>query len=167
MIRSLARNIGVVVRNPKWTSYGALEADVFTRTKEDFALLITVIEPLAKIEFTRDLNEPHQYAPKEQVIKQAIAYFNAERFWESHEALESVWRASSGDEKILIQGTILLVAAFVHLQKDEKEIALNLLKRASRQLEWSERYYYGIDLVDLRDKIAKMVTGRELNVFQL
>jgi len=51
-------------------------------------------------------------------VRMGIDLFNEERYWESHEALESVWLNASGREKELLQGLILIAAALVHMQKD-------------------------------------------------
>ena len=166
-IRSLARSVGADPRNPKWTSYGALELDVFTRTEEDFQVFLSVVEPLASLEFSRDLSHPWPFLPKGRVVEEAKAYFNAERYWECHEILESVWRNVSGDEKLFVQGVILVCAALVHHQKGEEGVALNVLKRAMRQLRWEHDAYQGINVRALRENVTKMLASGRLSVFTI
>jgi hypothetical protein len=161
MVRSLARYIGAEVRNPKWTSYGALEVDLFAPSKQDSLLVEAALKPLMKIEFWRNLDEPPHFTSREQIVEEARSYFNAERFWESHETLEAVWRNTKGDEKDLQQGLILVAAAFVHLQKDELEVALGIFRRGLPKLRWSERYYLGIDIQIVRKQVEEILrTGR-------
>lgn len=166
-IRSLARSVGTDPRNPKWTSYGALELDIFSRTEEDFQLFLSVVEPLASLEFSRDLNQPPPFLPKDKLVAEAREYFKAERYWECHEVLESVWRNVSGDEKLFVQGVILVCAALVHHQKGEDDIALNVLKRAARQLRWDHDTYHGINVTALQAHVTRMLETGRLCVFAI
>ena len=113
--------------NPKWTSYGALEIDIFSPSRQDFEVVMAAIAPfIESVEFAKDLQEAPPFLPKEQAIDEAVVLFNAERFWEAHEVLESLWRVAEGTEKKLLQGLILVSAAFVHHQKDESKVALGV-----------------------------------------
>ena len=167
IVRILAENLGSSARNPKWTSYGALEIDVFAKSEADFETLLAAIEPMAKVEFTRNLDHVPKHLEKRQAIELAISYFNQERYWESHEILESVWRISNGDEKELLQGMILVDAAFVHVQKRELDVALGVLRRAIKQLEWKETYYHGVDIQALREKVRKTIEDAKFEVFRV
>ncbi len=166
-VRTLAENLGSSARNPKWTSYGALEIDVFAKGEADFETLLAAIEPMVKVEFTRNLDESPKHLERGQAIELAISYFNQERYWESHEILESVWRISDGDEKGLLQGMILVDAAFVHVQKKEPDIALGVLRRAIKQLEWNERYYHGMDIQAIREKTMRIIDDGKFEVFRI
>jgi len=160
LTRSLAREVGAEVRNPKWTSYGALEVDVFVASRADFDLLLSAVEPVSSLEFFHDLNVAPPHHPLLEVVHEAREYFNAERYWESHEALEAVWRDVSGEEKRYVQGLILVCAAFVHHQKREHDVALSVLGRASKQLDYAGRTYQGIDTRLLRKNVnAVLETG--------
>ncbi|HEY6283449.1 MAG TPA: DUF309 domain-containing protein, partial [Nitrososphaerales archaeon] len=90
-IRVLGRSLGADARSPKWTSYGALELDIFCTTEPDFKLFLTAVSPLYKTEFVRDLNKSPGYEPESELFAESRHYFNAERYWECHEVLESVW----------------------------------------------------------------------------
>ncbi|MDA4128218.1 MAG: DUF309 domain-containing protein [Thaumarchaeota archaeon] len=158
VVREIAKNIGGSARNPKWTSYGALEIDVFFESKAEFDLFMAALEPLSKTEFTRDLNVAPAFKPKQAIIGEAVEFFNAERYWEAHEDLEAIWRNSNGEEKSLLQGIILVCAAFVHHQKGEKDVSLSVLRRALKQLEWKERIYEGIDVHALRARSEEIVS---------
>ncbi len=63
---------------------------------------------------------------RDESIEYARELFNAERYWEAHEVLEGIWKESNGDEKEVIQGIILLAAAFVHLQRGEEDVAYSI-----------------------------------------
>jgi len=167
IVRSLARYLGTEVRNPKWTSYGALEVDVFAPSKGDSLLLEAALKPLMKVEFWRNLDEPPHFMPREEVVEEARSYFNAERFWESHETLEGLWRNTGGEEKELQQGLILVAAAFVHLQKDETEVALSILRRALPKLGRSERTYLGVDIEAVRKHVKDIIDSGRPEIFRI
>jgi len=152
-VKSVAFELGVRARNPKWTSLGALEVDLFATSKGDIQLLLAALEPLGRLEFVHDLGEAPRYRNPEEAVWEARTLFNAERYWESHEVLEGIWRTLEGEEKRYVQGVILVCAAFVHHQKGEDEVGLGVLKRASPQLDYSQGTYHGIDVKRLKDSV--------------
>ncbi len=166
-VREIAQTLGSEARNPKWTSYGALEMDAFSPTRGDFQLLASALEPLCKLEFVRDLNTAPQFKPEEEQFAEALGYFNSERYWESHEVLEGVWRTKQGAEKSLLQGIILVCAAFVHHQKGEESVAVGVLQRARRQLDYGERRYHGFDIEALRKATDSCLASGRLAEFRL
>ena len=50
-------------------------------------------------------------------VRLGLALYNAGRFWEAHEALEAVWRASGPAERALWQGLIQAAAAMLHRER--------------------------------------------------
>ncbi|HEY6282868.1 MAG TPA: DUF309 domain-containing protein, partial [Nitrososphaerales archaeon] len=84
-----------------------------------------------------------------------------------HEVLESVWRIKHGDEKRLLQGIILVCAAFVHHQKGEEEVALSVLRRGAKQLEFGSPNYAGIDLSSLRENVGRLLEKKQLSNFRV
>jgi len=166
-IRRIAVDLGGRAVNPKWTSYGALEIDVFAPSRQDFEVILAALAPLGETEFAKDLQVPPPHLPKDRAVGEAIALFNAERFWEAHEVLESLWRVEEGDEKKLLQGLILVCAAFVHLQKDEPDVALGVARRGLPLLRWSGASYYSVDVSDVRRRVTRMLETGELSLFRL
>lgn len=167
-MRSLARILGEEARNPKWTSYGALEVDVFAPSKADFHLFLASVEPLGTVEFSRDdLNEAPRHMAKEETIALARGYFNQERYWESHELFESVWRTLSGVEKSYVQGVILVCAAFVHEQKGERSVAMGIFRRSRKQLDYPADDYYGISVRKLAESVDSILATGEPSVFNV
>lgn len=160
-IKALANATGAQAKNPKWTSYGALEIDIFAPTKSDFHLFTAAVEPLARIEFHTDLNQAPPHRTDAELFAEARVLFNSERYWECHEVLEGKWRTLSGEEKGLVQGIILVCAAQVHHQKGEEEVAISMLRRASKQLDTRLGVYHGIDTLAMRERVSEMIsTGR-------
>jgi hypothetical protein len=166
-VRALARSAGAESRNPKWTSYGALELDIFCPTRADFDLFLTVIQPIAELEFVRDLNLAAPYRTEEELFSEARDYFNGERYWECHEALEGIWRLKQGEEKRYLQGVILVCAAFVHHQKGEDEVALGVLRRAANQLEFPAEEYGGFSVPNLAARVRGILEKKQFSNFRL
>ena len=96
-----------------------------------------------------------------------IDLFNEERYWESHEALESVWLNASGREKELLQGLILIAAALVHMQKDEDAVAVSILSRAVEKFRNSSGLYLGIEIAKLEETIRSMIASCKPAVFKI
>ena len=51
-------------QHPRWTSYGALEVDVFTASAQDFQVFLAAIEPLSKVEIFKNLDEVPPFKPR-------------------------------------------------------------------------------------------------------
>lgn len=166
-VRAKARGLGCQAVNPRWTSYGALEIDVFAPSREAFKRLLHEIEPLVRVEFYRELGGPAPARGPGEAVAEARRYFNQERFWECHEALEDVWHRAEGDERRLLQGIILVAAAFVHHQRGDLDAGLRVLKRAYRHLAWREGTYYGLDVMGLRRQVEAMLTQGRMWLLKL
>jgi uncharacterized protein len=159
-VRTIAKTLGVDPRNPKRTSYGALELDIFSSSRADFDLFLEAVRPVAEIEFIRDLNVAPQHKEEAAVFSEARELFNGERYWECHEVLEGVWRTKHGDEKRLLQGIILVCAAFVHHQKGEDTIALGVLRRGIKQLEYPTPAYGGFSVSRLKRDVEEVLESK-------
>lgn len=94
---------------------------------------------------------------KEEGIDRARDLFNDERFWRCHEILESIWKKSEGEEKRLLNGVILVAAAFVHFQKGENETSIGILRRAHDKIRSSRGEYHGIKLDLLLENLTNII----------
>ena len=166
-VRAVAKSTGAEARNPKWTSYDALELDVFCPSKADFDLFTSAVRPLASLEFARDPNVAPPYRTEEDLLREAREMFNSERYWECHEVLEGLWRQKKGEEKRLLQGMILVCAAFVHHQKGEEDVALGVMRRAADQLEYASDSYGGFDVLGMKRNVQNLLKARRLSVFRV
>ncbi|MYB47277.1 MAG: DUF309 domain-containing protein [Cenarchaeum sp. SB0662_bin_33] len=104
---------------------------------------------------------------KKKAILDGIAYFNAERYWESHEAFEGAWKESFEGEKDLLQGIILVAAGFVHYQKNQDVICLSIFKRALQKLSSCTGIYHKIDVEQLKTKVHHTIQSKRITTFQL
>ncbi len=166
-IRALARTVGAEARNPKWTSYGALEIDIFCPSRADLEMFIAATEPLARLEFLTDLNRAPKHLTDDEVFSRARILFNSERYWECHEVLEGLWRQKQGEEKSLLQGIILICAGFVHHQKGEEGVALSVLNRGAKQLDVSRVEYGGFDITSMKKQVQLMLALKRFTNFRV
>ena len=166
-IKALAKAVGVEARNPKWTSYGALELDIFCPTAADLETFLAASKPIAKAEFVTDLSRAPEHLTDDEVLSKAKRLFNAERYWECHEVLEGLWRQKEGDEKRLLQGVILVCAAYVHHQKGEDGVALGVLGRGAILLDSTLEKYHALDVSRLRDQVRRALEAGTLAGFRL
>ncbi len=70
----------------------------------------------------------------EEYLK-GIELFNNNKYWEAHEAWESVWRAAKGDEKLFYQALIQAAAALLHYDRSNSQGAHLCIKNSLAKLE--------------------------------
>jgi len=139
-------------------SQAAIELDLLVPSKKAMDLCLKrLIEDLGEPLTVRELDLPAQISTPERAVETGIALFNEERYWESHESLEAAWRTATGAERKILQGIILLAASLVHLQKDDSEVALSIMKRANVKLP-QEGTCYSIDLTKLKQRVNKLLS---------
>ncbi len=108
------------------------------------------------------------YIEDKERLKHAKELFNAERYWEAHEMLEGLWKKSSGEEKDILQGLILVCAAFVHAQKAEYDIALSILRRALIKFNGkSIKTIDGIDIVKVIENVNIILNSNRITRFSI
>lgn len=149
-------------------SSSAVELDLLLDSK---SILEKAVEALAReigpVLTIRQLDVESAPIGDAQTIKLGLDLFNEERYWESHEALETAWRRMTGAEKDILQGIILLAAALVHLQKNEQSIALSVIGRAHQRLSPYDGGHFGIDLSVLKTKVEGMLSAGEPQFFKV
>jgi len=133
--------------------------------KEELDFLVEKLSSIGKLDNARHIVEEN--VEKEIGLKDGIFYFNNERFWECHEALEGVWKKCYGREKELVQGIILLAVAFAHSQKNDYLIGLGMLSRVLEKLGNSPALYHNIDVDRIRRKIIDMKKSNTLTRFEI
>ena len=147
------------VGNVRVSSY-AIELDLLLDSKQELQDAVHALEAkLGPLLTLRELDIVGTQLEVGKEIRQGIDLFNSERYWESHEAWEYAWRKASGAEKEVLQGIILVAAAFVHLQKNEGEVALSIIDRAYNKLAGKTSECVGIDIEGLRNELTEMISG--------
>jgi hypothetical protein len=136
-----------------------IEFDTNIPDGTDIKKIITKFEAIAPLASYEHISERHM--EKDVAIKRAVQLFNDERYWEAHEALEYVWKNATGIEKELLNGIILVAAAFVHDEKDEQDVCISILQRARKKLDRDSGIYQGIDTNRIADRVSEIIsTGR-------
>jgi hypothetical protein len=114
-----------------------------------------------------ELTESNTSHSKEQTLVQAIFLFNIERFWKSHELLESLWRIANGQEKSILNSIILMDAAYVHLQRGESDIFISILKRALEKLKNVSGSYLFLNLNEIKTEVNEMVKNANTRLIKI
>ena len=152
-IRTLNADIGNLRVSPV-----AIEFDLLAQSKHVMELcLAKLIERLGPALTVRELDLPPQPSTPAASVKDGIALFNEERYWESHESLEAAWKPATGVERDILQGIILLAASLVHLQKDESEIALSIMQRSNAKLP-QQGELYEVELTKLKRQVEQLLS---------
>lgn len=161
--RDLCRDIIVSIRVCRIASK-FIELDVSVDS-ENFDAIVARLEPIGKLDNVRHVIE--EDVSKDDGIRDGIFYYNHERFWEAHEAWEGVWKKCKNQEKLLVQGIILLAVAFAHCQKNDVLIGLGMLSRAEEKIGDSAGSYHGIDIDRIKKKITEMKQTKNLVRFEV
>lgn len=159
----LTSDLDALIRDMR-VSKKYLEFDVSTPIA-NLDRLVEKLEPIGNLDHARHLVE--EKIEKEKALDDAVFYFNNERFWECHEVLESVWKATYEGEKDLVQGIILVAAALVHYQKDESDICISILGRAMEKLAAANGKYHGIDIDAFKKKVSEMIRSGRIGTFPI
>jgi len=85
----------------------------------------------------------------EHGIAEGIHLFNTRKFFEAHEALETVWLKAKGQRKTLFHGLIQVAAAFHHHTHGNPAGFRSLLEKGCTKLERFGAEAEGLDLADL------------------
>lgn len=154
----------VTVRDAR-VSKKYIEFDISMPDSMDIDTLARRIEIIAPLVSYEHIVERHM--DKYEAISRAVELFNDEKYWGAHEALEPVWKAASGSEKSILNGIILVAAAFVHDEKNESEICLSILERARKKLDGISGSYHGIDVDRIAGLISKIINSRSVERFTI
>ena len=161
------KNYGADIGNLRVSS-SAVEFDLLIDSADKLQTAVKALETkIGSLLTLRKLDVKPLEIGNDEAIRLGIELFNEERYWESHEALESAWKNSTGDEKEVLQGLILLAAALVHWQKNEEQVALSVMRRAREKLVAHRVEYFGIDIADLTEKLDKMLAANKPEFFRL
>lgn len=77
-------------------------------------------------------------------LRRGVALFNAGLFFECHEFLEDIWRATAGRDRDFYHGIIQVAAAFYHFEKGNQHGARTLLGKALSKLERYRPRHLGV-----------------------
>lgn len=145
----------------------AVEFNLFARDQNELETRKSLlVRDGFKVVTMKMLDTPPTPVRGEDALREGLELFNQERFWESHETLEQIWRVSKGAQRDVVQSLILTAAAFVHYQKGEPEICLSVLKRARAKMD-SFANLAPVSLEALRRNVDEILASRHVVLFTL
>lgn len=161
------RGLGGDVGNLRVSS-SAVELDLLLDSKPALEKAVQALEVKIGPSVTvKQLDLANPPLGNTESIKLGLALFNEERYWESHEALEQAWRRITGSEKEILQGVILIAVALVHLQKNETDITVSIMRRAYDKLNPYDGEYFGVDISILKSHVARMLSAGRPDFFKI
>ena len=93
-------------------------------------------------------------------LAEGLRFYRAGKFFDAHEAWESVWLTAPQPEKTFLQGLIQVTVAFHHLYRDNPLGTQRLLHSALRKLESYPADFGGIDVTilcnDIRERLHSL-----------
>ena len=155
--RNLVAESSVILRDIRVATH-FLEIDMSISDGFQLAPTLSLLGNIAPLVEYQEIEE--NKLEKKDSINYAIALFNSEKYWRTHEILEGVWKHSENTEKQILNSIILISAAFVHYQKNEGDICIGILERALQKLGDAEGDYFGMDLSTIKAKVAKIIKTR-------
>lgn len=163
--RDLTHPIEIIIRDCRISS-NFIELDISIPKKENLDKVLNFLKTISPIKDLIEVQERH--LTKNEAINNAIVLFNEEKYWWSHEALEMIWKKSKGEEKQLLNGLILVCAAFVHNQKDEYKICLSILERSMTKFSTvKESIYFGINIDEIKKRITEILENKKIVQFKI
>lgn len=92
----------------------------------------------------------------DQALNRGIDLFNRAHFFDAHEVLEDIWRATTKDRPLRrhLQGMVQLAVAFHHESRGNHLGARSVLARALRNLEGADESFPMLDLARLRAHLS-------------
>lgn len=163
--RELTNSLDIIIRDCRIAS-DFIELDLSIEKKENIDKVFNLLKKISSIKEIIEVKERH--LSKEEAITRAIVFFNDEKYWWSHEALEMVWKEASGHEKQLLNGLILICAALVHFQKNENNICFSILERSMiKFLNVKDSNYYGINIDKIKILIRQILENKKILKFKI
>lgn len=142
---------------------GAYEKTIFFDDKK----FLSSLRGIGSVLFIDEITEEKKTGPIEETMASAVYLFNMERFWKSHEVLEHIWKDASGSTKKLLNGFILVNAAYVHLQKGELEIYFSILGRSAEKLKDAPVYLFNANMKLLLQNVERILSEKKTLYFKI
>jgi len=89
--------------------------------------------------------------------RDGVALFNRRQFFECHERWETLWKRSTGADRLFYQAMIQAAAALLHAAKGNRRGALSLWSKAGEKLDTFGDHFKGVALDRLRAEIGAYV----------
>jgi uncharacterized protein len=100
----------------------------------------------------------------EALLARGVALFNDGEYFACHEAWEELWKRSTGENRVALQGLIQAAAALLHARRGNRRGALSVHRKAMRNLEGVADDCLGMRLADFRRSLAECFRASEKGV---
>jgi predicted metal-dependent hydrolase len=91
----------------------------------------------------------------------AIELFNAGEYFAAHEAFESLWRGSTGTERLFYHGLTQAAVALHHLRRGNLRGARAVAERARTRLAGVPSPFRALDTVDFVEQLRRFIEDPE------
>jgi predicted metal-dependent hydrolase len=89
------------------------------------------------------------------IFRRGAEQFNRGEFFDAHETWEVLWLEATGRDKIFLQATIQIAAAFHHWGCGNRSGTLSLLRRGVEKLAGLPHSCWGVRVDQLREQAAR------------
>ncbi|MEM8994291.1 MAG: DUF309 domain-containing protein [Acidobacteriota bacterium] len=97
-----------------------------------------------------------------ELIERGVALFNAGRFYDCHEAWETVWRSTTPEPRDLWRGLIQVAVGFYHFHDRRRpDVAARVLRKGAGRVEPFAPSGEGLDLAALLATVDAWVESLE------
>ncbi len=98
----------------------------------------------------------------EEALEEAMALFNAGRYWETHEVLEESWHKAEGDTRLFLQGLIQAAAAFHkwRVQHNHRGLVRHL-RQSLEKLAPFEPIFLGLNVAEFGAGLRAVLAAAE------
>lgn len=86
----------------------------------------------------------------EELLRIGVDHFNAERFFQAHEAWETAWHPSPDEERDFWQGITQVAVGLTHRARGNQRGSVTLLRRGADRLEAYPDRYKGFPVAIVR-----------------
>jgi predicted metal-dependent hydrolase len=107
-----------------------------------------------------DLQEVAEQACRGEIHPKAIEglqLFNAGRYWQAHEALETAWREETGPVRELYRGILQAAVVYLHITRRNYAGAVKVYQRSQKWLSPWPEVCRGIQLGQLRRELEAVI----------
>lgn len=96
------------------------------------------------------------------LVERGVWLFNAGRFYDCHEAWETVWRSTTPEPRDLWRGLIQIAVGFYHFHgRRRPDVAARVLRKGARRVEPFAPSSQGLDLAALLASVDGWIRSLE------
>ena len=141
----------------------------------EFDISLGNVEDLKKIKsifsFIGQYIDGYKVVEKDLKIEESLILakklFNEEKYMDYTRGARMCMEKSLWRRERFTKWTHSYCCPFVHYQKNEKDIALSIMRRALKKLTTANKKYFGIDVVSIKSQVSEMVKSSTIQNFTI